>query len=145
MHRLALRRHFDQAKLQTAFPLFYSRNPLQMLEILLYGARCVHRTTRVVLFPSHNSVTRESFSMDTTPEYKKSPRRYLWIGFLMLAVGLYMGKQSLDSFHTGKPVYLPNSLPMHAWQAAGTAVLIVLCGSFIIAAGFGWIKSRDRH
>ena len=83
--------------------------------------------------------------MDTTPEYKKSPRRYLWIGFLMVAVGLYMGKQSLDSFHTGKPVYLPHSLPMEAWQAAGTAVLIILCGGFTIAAGFGWIKSNARH
>jgi hypothetical protein len=126
-------------------PSFYSRNPLRMLKILLYATTCVHRTTNVVLFLSRNSVTRESIRMDTTPEYKKSPRRFLWIGFLMVAVGLYMGKQSLDSFHTGKPVYLPNSLPMQAWQAAGTAALIVLCGGFIIAAGFGWINSRDHH
>ena len=83
--------------------------------------------------------------MDTTPEYKKSPRRYLWIGFLMVAVGFYMGKEALDSFHTGKPVHLPNSLPMEAWQAAGTSALIILCGGFIIAAGFGWLKSKNRH
>lgn len=83
--------------------------------------------------------------MDTTPEYKKSPRRFIWFGLFLLALGIYSGKEALDSFHTGKPIYVRNAPAMEAWQGAGAAVLIVLLAGFSIAVGFGWIKSKDRH
>jgi hypothetical protein len=83
--------------------------------------------------------------MDTTPFVKRSLRRYIWAGVIMVAVGIYTGIEARDSFHTGKPVPMGGMVSMEAWQAAGFSALVILFGGIFMAAGFGWIKSKDQH
>lgn len=83
--------------------------------------------------------------MDTTPYSKRSPRRSIWMGLIMVAVGLYIGNEARDAFHTGKLVPMGHMVSMEAWEAAGFAALVILFGFIFMAAGFGWIKSKDQH
>ena len=63
----------------------------------------------------------------------------------MLALRLDIGKEVRDSFHTGKPVLMAHMASMEAWDAAGLSGLVILFGLVFMAAGFGWIKSKDHH
>jgi hypothetical protein len=83
--------------------------------------------------------------MDTTPFVKRSLRRYIWMGLIMVAVGIYTGIEARDSFRTGKPVPMGHMVSMEAWEASGFSALVILFGGIFMAAGFGWIKSKDHH
>ena len=83
--------------------------------------------------------------MDTTPYSKRNPRRFIWIGLIMVAVGIYIGKEARDSFHTGKPVPMGRMTSMSDWEAAGFSALVILFGGIFMAAGFGWIKPKGPH
>jgi hypothetical protein len=74
-----------------------------------------------------------------------SRRRWIWIGLIVVAVGLWEGKDGLDSYKTGEPVHGYNRVEHQWWEELGFAVLTVLFGLLVIASGLGWIKPRgDR-
>jgi len=83
--------------------------------------------------------------MDTRPPWKRSYRQNIWIGLFVVAFGIYIAKEALESFHTGKPVSMGQMSSMSGWEAAGFSVLVILLGLFFMAIGFGWNKTKDQQ
>jgi hypothetical protein len=73
-----------------------------------------------------------------TPSYRK----YIPIGFTVVAVGVWTCKEGLDSLHSGNPTYTLRHTAMQWWESIGVGVLAVVFGVCVISVGLGWIKPR---
>ena len=80
-----------------------------------------------------------------TPIRLSASRKWIWIGLVVIGVGLWMGKESLDSYRTGEPIYTYRHTTMEWWEQLPIAGLTVLFGLLTVGAGLGWIKPRGER
>jgi hypothetical protein len=64
------------------------------------------------------------------------------IGVIVIAVGIWMGKEGFDAYRTGQAIHTADMKTMEWWQQIPAAGLIVLVGILMIANGLGCFKSR---
>jgi hypothetical protein len=71
------------------------------------------------------------------PPAKQRLRRYFWIGLIVVAAGLWQGKQALESFRTGQPIHTLHYGAMEWWVEAAFSAGTVLFGLCAIGVGRG--------
>ncbi|HWZ44920.1 MAG TPA: hypothetical protein VNW97_15705 [Candidatus Saccharimonadales bacterium] len=98
--------------------------------------------------PAFTKTLREwqgaGISMDASPG-RWSARKYISMGLIMVAAGLFLGKDGLEAFRTGKPIYMPSAPAMEGWLALIYSGLTIFFGLCLVAVGMGWMKMRGPH
>jgi putative Mn2+ efflux pump MntP len=79
------------------------------------------------------------------PIAKPSSRKWIWIGLIVIAVGIWEIKESVDSYRTGEPIHTYRHTTMEWWEQLPVAGLTILFGGLVVGVGFGWIKPRGTN
>jgi len=78
-------------------------------------------------------------------ERMRASRRWIWIGLIVIAVGIFQGKEGLDSRRTGAPIYTYRHTKLEWWEQLGLGGLTIAFGGLVVAAGLGWIRPRGER
>ena len=71
-------------------------------------------------------------------------RKYVWIGLIVVAAGLWMCREALQAWRTGGFVYQLHGPTLDPLSALGLAILVVLFGILAVLAGLRVIKLRSN-
>ena len=80
-----------------------------------------------------------------TPGGIRASRKWIVIGLIVVAVGLAMGKEGLDSHRTGAKIYTYRHGSREWWEQTAIGGATVLFGFLVVAVGLGWVKPRGER
>jgi hypothetical protein len=79
------------------------------------------------------------------PATLRASRKWIWIGLIVIAVGVWQGKEGLESYRTGKLIYTYRHTSLDWWEQIPIAAVTILFGGLVTAAGLGWIRPRGER
>jgi putative Mn2+ efflux pump MntP len=79
------------------------------------------------------------------PPSPKVSKRWIPIGLIVIAVGVWMVIEGIDAYRTGQQIHTYHMQTMEWWEQISIAFVTILLGGLVVAVGVGWIKPRgDR-